>query len=61
MNTVLWNTTELIFPREIEARKDSEGTIRNRSIQPYPLSRGTTSRKNEATPLENENDSSKGI
>lgn len=74
MNTVLWNTIQLLFPQEIEARKVAASTLnireaaaqnpipetafynnrRNRSIQPYPSSRGMNSRRNEAIVLDDE-------
>ena len=73
VNTVLWNTIQLLFPQEIEARKAAAAAAnntrqaspipiqetsvnvnrRNRSIQPYPSSRGVNSRRSEATSTTN--------
>ncbi|CAI8612305.1 unnamed protein product [Vicia faba] len=75
VNTVLWNTIQLLFPQEIEARKVAASAInnrqavqnpipettfytstRNRSLQPYPYSRGMNSRRNEAVTTQDEED-----
>ncbi|XP_058763474.1 uncharacterized protein LOC131636901 [Vicia villosa] len=76
VNTVLWNTIQLLFPQEIEARKVAAASTinnrhavqnpipektfytstRNRSLQPYPSSRGMNSRRNEAATTQDEED-----
>jgi hypothetical protein len=76
VNTVLWNTIQLLFPQEIEPRKVAASTLnireaaaqnpipetafynnrRNRSIQPYPSSRGMNSRRNQEIILDDDED-----
>lgn len=41
VNTVLWNTIQLLFPEEVEARKETVAVINNRKADKETPKRGT--------------------
>ncbi|KAF8408371.1 hypothetical protein HHK36_007520 [Tetracentron sinense] len=50
VNTVLWNTIQLLFPQEIEARK-AAGAINPREAEPQSSERGTYKTRNRISPI----------